>query len=185
MLAPLPSQDASSTKGDTWDRGKEIPILTHQEEPMHKPRLFVGALVLTAVLLNGCANEAVAPEDDLAALISFLRGGGGPNPRPQTWVDGELFDGVVTQATFDPASDPFDKLYAGGNGFKNGVGLISESKPGDQDYNGGRWHLNVLKAGVDPDKYANADSDDDLDLNDFESTATFFECPLLPKRGGS
>lgn len=104
-------------------------------------------------------------------------------PRPQTWVDGELFNGVVTPATFDPESVPFDQLYAGGNGFKDGALLISESKPGDQDYNGGRWHLNVLKENVDPDKYMTADSVEDLDLDDFESTDMYFECPLLPSRG--
>ena len=43
--------------------------------------------------------------------------------------------------------------------------------------------LNVLRAGVDPDKYANADRVEDLDLNDFESTDSYFECPLLPARG--
>ena len=104
-------------------------------------------------------------------------------PRPQTWVDGELFAGVVTPATFSPESGNFDELYAGGNGFKGGAPLISDSKPGDQDYNGGRWHLNVLKDGVDPDKYVNADSDDDLDKSDFRSTTIYFECPLLPRRG--
>ncbi len=146
---------------------------------MHKPRLFVGALVLTAVLLNGCANEAVAPEDDLAELISFLRGGGGPNMRPQTWVDGELFDGVVSAATFDPANGQFDELYMGGSGFKDGVPLISDSKPGDQDYNGGRWHLNLRKRGRAA-KYADADRVDDLNLRDFKSTDIYFECPQLP-----
>ena len=70
--------------------------------------------------------------------------------RPTTWVDGELFNGVVTPAEFDPANGNFDELYggcAGEGGFKGGAPLISESKPGDQDYNGGRWHLNV----IDPD----------------------------------
>lgn len=105
-------------------------------------------------------------------------------PRPETWVDGELFAGVVTPATFKAESGNFDELYTGGNGFKNEVPLISESKPGDQDYNGGRWHLNLLKDSVDPDKYANANSVDDLDLSDFEATDTYFECPLLPMRGG-
>ena len=105
-------------------------------------------------------------------------------PRPQTWVDGELFNGVVTPATFSPDSDPFDELYAGTT-FKDGVPLISESGPGDQDYNGGRWHMNVLKVGVDPDKYANASGVDDLDLDDFESTPNYFECPLLPGRGNN
>ncbi len=107
----------------------------------------------------------------------------GPRPRPQSWVDCELFAGVVTPATFDPESDPFDELYAGGNGFLDGAPLISESKPGDQDYNGGRWHKNILKEEVDPDKYADACSVEELDLNDFVSTDDYFECPLLPRRG--
>ena len=160
---------------------------------MYKTKLFAAALVLTAVALNGCANNAVAPEDDLAALISFLRGGQGPNPRPQTWVDGVLFDGVVTPATFDPESDPFDELYSLGmdedgnsrGSFRAGAPLISESKPGDQDYNGGRWHLNVLKATADPTIYANAngvEGADGLNLDDFEPTTMYFECPLLPSR---
>ena len=38
------------------------------------------------------------------------------NPRPQTWVDGKLLEGVVTPANFDPASDTFDERYTGGNG---------------------------------------------------------------------
>ncbi len=109
----------------------------------------------------------------------------GPRPRPETWVDGERFAGVVTPATFDPAHGNFDELYTGGNGFKDGVPLISESKPGDQDYNGGRWHKNVLKSSVDPDKYSEADRVEDLDLSDFESTADYFECPLLPRRGNN
>ena len=68
---------------------------------------------------------------------------------------------------------------------KLGVPLISDSKPGDRDYNGGRWHMNVLKAGVDPSKYANACRVEDLNLSDFESTPNYFECPLLPRRGNN
>ena len=41
----------------------------------------------------------------------------------------------------------------------------------------------MLKAGVPADKYKDATSVEDLDLNDFESTANYFECPLLPRRG--
>ena len=115
-------------------------------------------------------------------LVTGIHSSGaqGPNPRPATWVDCELFRGVVTPTAFDPQNGPFDELYTGGNGFKNGVPLISESKPGDQDYNGGRWHVNALKAGVSPDKYANACTVEDLDLGDFDSTSNYFECPLLP-----
>ena len=119
-----------------------------------------------------------------------LAQGGGPRPRPQTWVDGEIFNGVVTPATFDPASDPFDELYTGcaGTGFfgfKNGAPLISESKPGDQDYNGGRWHANAI---IDTDNcalYTDASSVEELDLSHFASTSDYFECPLLPRRGNN
>ena len=123
----------------------------------------------------------------LAVIAAPALAQGGPLARPQTWVDGELFNGVVTPATFDPASDPFDELYAG-CAFKDGAPLISESKPGDQDYNGGRWHMNVinpmLSAEDGCDKYVDATSVEDLDLDDFVSTSNYFECPLLPRRGG-
>jgi len=106
----------------------------------------------------------------------------GPLGRPQLWADCEYFKSVVTPATFKADHGPFDELYTGGDGFKDGVPLISESKPGDMDYNGGRWHLNVLKDGVPADKYANACTVEDLDLNDFESTDQYFECPVLRRR---
>ena len=104
-------------------------------------------------------------------------------PRPETWVDGERFGGVVTPATFDPANGNFDELYMCGAAgtFKDGVPLISDAGPGDTDYNAGRWHLNVLKPGRTCP--STADSDQDLNLADFMSTSTYFECPLLPRRG--
>ena len=141
----------------------------------------MGALALVAAM--GCQPDSATAPQTLDASIAPLFAASGPRPRPQSWVDGELFNGVVTPATFHPASSPFDELYAGGNGFKNGAPLISESKPGDQDYNGGRWHLNVLKSTVDPDKYANADRVEDLDPADFDAMDMYFECPLLPHRG--
>lgn len=52
-------------------------------------------------------------------------------------------------------------------------------------YNGGRWHLNLLKGSVNPDKYQDACSVEDFDLNNFISTEAYFECPLLSKRGGN
>ena len=124
----------------------------------------------------------------LIGVVQFPVAAQGPLGRPQTWADGELFNGVVTPATFDPESDPFDELYSctgpPTGSFADGVPLISESKPGDQDYNGGRWHLNVAK---DPDAcktlYSTATSVGDLNLNDFMSTPNYFECPLLPTRG--
>ena len=134
---------------------------------MSKPMLGITAVLCVLMALSG---------------MHYLHAQG--LPRPQTWADCELFGGVVTPATFNPESDPFDELYAGGAGFKDGAPLISESKPGDSDYNGGRWHQNVLKEGVPADKYADACCVEDLDLSDFEPTDNYFECPLLPRRGG-
>ena len=141
------------------------------------------ALLMVALAATVACQEATPSAPELAVPQFSHAPKVVPPPRPQTWVDGELFNGVVTPAHFDPTSDAFDELYAGGNGFKDDKPLISESKPGDQDYNGGRWHLNVLKGSVDPDKYANADKFEDLDVNDFMSTDVYFECPLLPRRG--
>lgn len=130
----------------------------------------------------GCSDpvQPVASTSQVEAAPFLSRGG---NPREQVWADGELFGTVVTPATFKPESGNFDELYAGAT-FRGGIGLISESKPGDRDYNGGRWHLNVLKPGVDPNKYASAYRVEDLDPNDFMPTSRYFECPLLPLQGG-
>ena len=133
---------------------------------MRKPVLFAISALAALVLLTVVQSPVAAQ---------------GPRPRPQTWVDGELFDGVVTPATFDPANGNFDELYECGASGKDQVPLVSESKPGDQDYNGGRWHLNVLKEGKTCD--GTADRVENLNLGDFESTDTYFECPLLPRRG--
>ncbi len=103
--------------------------------------------------------------------------------RPHSWADCEEFAGVVAPNNL-PVEGPFDELYMmPGHSFKDGVPLISESKPGDADYNGGRWHLNVLKEGVDASKYANVCRVESLDLNDFHATDKYFTCPLLPRRG--
>ena len=162
--------------------------------------LSLGVLVMT---MAGCSAQLPTTPSGFevgsgASIGVTLPTGGvlaqmGPNPRPSTWVDGELFAGVVTPATFDPESDPFDELYTGGEdcsgaafaGFKDNVPLISESGPGDQDYNGGRWHTNVLKSSVACNKYANADGVGDLTVSDFDPTDDYFECPLLPRRGGN
>ncbi len=120
-----------------------------------------------------------------AALLVATAAFGQALPRPETWVDGERFGGVVTPAAFDPANGKFDELYMCGAAgtFKDGVPLISDAGPGDTDYNGGRWHLNVLKAGRTCP--STADSDADLNLADFMPTSMYFECPLLPRRGNT
>jgi hypothetical protein len=149
---------------------------------MRNRLLWHSLLSATVVALVGC-NSDIGAAPTVDESIAPLFRAGGPHARPTAWADAELFDVLVPPATFDNPQGNFDELYAGGNGFLDGVPLISDSKPGDRDYNGGRWHLNVLKAGVDPDKYAAASSAEDLDPADFESTEVYFECPMLPRTG--
>jgi hypothetical protein len=145
--------------------------------------------MLMLVAFIGCTqqedefNDSQAVDQDIVTVLKQVSNNtkAGKRPQPPIWVDCIAYTGIVTPATFKPVSHSFDELYAMPNAnFKDGKPLISDSKPGDQDYNGGRWHLNVLKEGVDPAKYAYACMEEDLDLNDFESTPMYFGCPLRP-----
>ena len=110
---------------------------------MQNLRFTLGTLLVAVVLFTGCQSDSqvVGPtlETDGAAVTAssvfdaFAKVG-----RTQVWADGELFASVVTPTSLKGDKGPFDKLYAGAM-FKDGIGLISEAKPGDQDYNGGRW----------------------------------------------
>lgn len=152
-----------------------------------RTRTLVNALTAAGCLAAlGCTPDSTtAPVSTAAPVVEAIQQSGlqVSGPGGAIWADGELFAVVLPPATFDNPHGNFDQLYKGGNGFLDGVGAISDAKPGDQDYNGGRWHVNVLKSGVDPDKYAQASSADDLDPADFESTDVYFECPLVPRRG--
>ena len=143
-------------------------------------------LFSTLLLTTSCSVEKAddtLEENNVSFLeqLANLSTSRGPLPSPPIWADCDLYSGLVVPASFSPVSDSFDELYAG-TMFKDGVPLISDSRPGDKDYNGGRWHLNVLKAGVDPAKYSDACKEMDLDPADFNSTDMYFECPLRPRR---
>jgi len=139
--------------------------------------VVVFALVLTSCDDEGDMMNISGPSVDAQSSDASLMKVG----RVQIWADGILFNSIATPATFKPESDPFDILFVGAD-FKDDAGHISESKPGDKDYNGGRWEVWSLRDGVDGSKYDNATSDDDLNLNDFEPAGVYFECPLLPRK---
>ena len=134
---------------------------------MRKLYLLTGLLILVAS--TGC-QDSVVGVDKSAGLSAEVAPSAqavsknGAQLGGTIWADGELF-GTVGTPTSLPPHGPFDKLYQGN--FKDGVGAISESKPGDKDWNGGRWDVYVLKMGVTTD-YSNADKVEDLNLNDFE-----------------
>jgi hypothetical protein len=72
----------------------------------------------------------------LALSVSAVAAGGPPSL--SFYVDGQRYRTIATPTdlsnTGAPASS-FDRIYALGDGFIN----VAEAKPGDQDFNGGRW----------------------------------------------
>lgn len=140
---------------------------------------LIFTMSFTGLLFTSCTKEnVITPSSEEVNTIVLGK------KSAAIWSDCEAFATNGTNSSFKPTAGNFDELYNGAN-FKDGLGAISESKPGDQDYNGGRWHVNTLKPGVDPNKYNNVCSVGNLDLNDFESTSTYFECPMRPIRGNS
>ena len=149
---------------------------------MRKLSFILGAFVFVA--MTGCTDSVTSvdsmSDSDLSAAESSVLSKVGFG---YIWADGELFGTVGTPTSLPEDQGPFDKLFQAAPGsFKDGVGAISESKPGDQDWNGGRWEIYKLKDGVMTD-YSNADSVDDLNLSDFEPRGIYLECPLTPQRG--
>ena len=138
-------------------------------------------LLLPLIAIFGCSpnEEPIDPNVSNEANLKANRNSNSARHAPAIWSDCDTYGTLATKTSFKPTAGNFDEIYVGAM-FKNGLGAISESHPGDQDYNGGRWHVNTLKAGVDMTKYWDACSVEDLDLSDFESTDVYFECPMLP-----
>ena len=78
----------------------------------------------------------------------------GPPARDAFWVDDQLYRTIATPTSL-PDRGPKDGLYVFTN--LEGQRPVGEAKPGDQDYNGGRWQVVLLaftEAGLaahDPD----------------------------------
>lgn len=73
------------------------------------------------------------------SLTSILSAGGPPGGA--IWADGMVFKTIITPSSL-PANGPKDGIYVFDN--LGGQNPISETKPGDRDYNGGRWQVYVL-----------------------------------------
>lgn len=80
----------------------------------------------------------------------------GPPAPDAIWADGVLYATVATP-TMLPDHGPKDSLFV----FQNleGQAAVSESKPGDRDYNGGRWQVILLN--YTPEGLAVHDTDND------------------------
>jgi len=73
----------------------------------------------------------------LTAAAAFAQGGPLGPPHGNIWADGYAYQTIGTPTALGPG--PKDGLFV----FQglDGQSAVSESKPGDQDYNGGRWQV--------------------------------------------
>jgi hypothetical protein len=81
-----------------------------------------------------------------------------------------------------PNHGQFDTIYVLGDGLAN----VSESAPGDRDYNGGRWEVRPIEwVNIDPVQYTNAEdilaaaAQGDIIIGEVVKR---FECPLIRAR---
>ena len=110
---------------------------------------------------------------------------GGP-PSPAFYVDGTQFRTVGTPTDFSRTGAPahsFDRIYVLGDGLVN----VAEAKPGDRDYNGGRWMVLPVTWHVAPVQLTSAEQVEALDasgsLSIADAPVKLFECPVIPVGG--
>ena len=115
------------------------------------------------------------------------------------WGHGQLYDTVITPATFiSPPEHSTDTIYSFDMSGLMGQRAVADAAPGDRDYNGGRWSVQMAVF-TDLGKEVH-DTDDDGHI-DAELTSAdqvmmmvdlghlkvfpanfYFECPMLPRR---
>jgi hypothetical protein len=107
---------------------------------------------------------------------------GGP-PAVGFYVDGQLYRTVGTPTDFSQTGAPestYDKIFALGNGLRN----VAEAKPGDRDFNGGRWMVMPITWNVTPYQLTSAEAvwqaraDGDLSIG--ANAVRLFFCSVSP-----
>jgi hypothetical protein len=121
------------------------------------------------------------------SLAASAVAAGGP-PSLAFYVDGVRYRTVGTPTDFSGTGAPassFDRIYVLGSGLAN----VAEAKPGDRDFNGGRWMvLPVAWApGVTPVQLTSAEAVEAYAAAGSLTIATtpvkLFECPVIPVGG--
>ena len=123
---------------------------------------------------------AVAAATFTLALAVSAVAAGGP-PALSFYVDGERYRTIATPTDLSNTGAPdhsFDRIYALGPGLIN----VAEAKPGDTDYNGGRWMVIPVTWHVPAEQLTDADTieqyAEDGKLS-FGEPTTFFVCPVI------
>ena len=89
---------------------------------------------------RSAALLAAAP---LLALATALPAQAAGISGPAFWIDGQLYRTVATPTDLSGTGAPdstFDAIYSFGGAQRN----VAEAKPGDTDFNGGRWQVHQL-----------------------------------------
>lgn len=137
-----------------------------------RTRRLVGATLAAGLLAATFAGTALA---------------GGP-PGVGFYVDGQLYRTVGTPTDFSGTGAPassFDTIYALGEGLTN----VAEAKPGDQDFNGGRWMVLPVTWIAAPTQLTSAEQVEYYAQQGWLTIATepakLFECPVIPLGGSA
>jgi hypothetical protein len=133
-------------------------------------RRFISALAALGLVLSIAAAPVAA---------------GGP-PSPAFYVDGEIYATVGTPTDFSDTGAPahtYDRIYALGNGLRN----VAEAKPGDRDFNGGRWAVFPVTWNRAPEQLTSAEQVEAYDALGWvtiaDSPARLFFCSVQRIRG--
>ena len=118
----------------------------------------------------------------LLSIAASTVAAGGP-PSLSFYVDGVRFRTVGTPTDFSRTGAPassFDRIYALGAGLAN----VAEAKPGDRDFNGGRWIVLPVTWNVTPYQLTSAEAvwaaANAGDLSIGTTPIRMFECPVIP-----
>ncbi|HSM38544.1 MAG TPA: hypothetical protein VK838_04360 [Candidatus Limnocylindrales bacterium] len=118
----------------------------------------------------------------LLVAVSATALAGGP-PGIGFYVDGQLYRTVGTPTDFSNTGAPdstYDKIFALGGDLRN----VAEAKPGDRDYNGGRWMVLPITWIQQPHQLTSAEevyaARDAGELTIATVPAKQFLCPVIP-----
>lgn len=127
----------------------------------------------------------------LAAALMLLSIGagavaaGGP-PSLAFYVDGERYRTIGTPTDLSGTGAPdrtYDRIYVLGGSLVN----VADAKPGDRDYNGGRWVVLPITWHVSPVQLTSADEVEAYaamgKLTIASTPAAMFVCPVIPVGG--
>lgn len=144
----------------------------------------------------GFASVAVAWA---AALVPSASAASARRVAEAIWAHDAIYDVVATDTSFQhPPAHSTDVLFNFGMSGLKGQRSISESAPGDTDYNGGRWSVMPVEFTSLGKMFFDDNNDGmvDVELTNAEQVlhyaelglliihpvVVYFECPLIPRR---